>query len=880
MPNPRSLPVLAALLAASLAWPAAAQQASSPPAAPAAAIAAQPGRLPVTARPQAYQVHLIPDLARNVFRGSEAITLQVDRPTNVFVLHALELTATNVRLDGSMRPTSVTPDAQAQTLTLRFAQTVLPGTHRLELDFAGKINTLPRGLYAMPYKDQGQAKVMMATELEPSDARRIFPLWDEPGYRASFTLSVDVPKGQTAVSNMPQRAAAAAAGGRTRVTFAPSPKMPSYLLVLAMGELETIGRKIAGVDVRVVATRGKAKNGRYALDVVSRVLPYYNEYFGTPYPLPKLDLIARPGGFGGAMENWGGITFIEHRLLYDPATSSQAEKEDLFAIIAHELAHQWFGNLVTMKWWDDLWLNEGFATWMEVKAAEKMHPEWHTWLAGRGAKDRTMGEDARLTTHPIQQPIVNSSDAESAFDNITYGKGMEFVRMLEGYLGPDAFRAGIRLYMKRHAYGNTATTDLWSALEAASKQPVRRIASAWVTRPGFPLVGVGLSCDDQDKRIIFSQRRFMADGSDAPAEPWPVPVVYAVGDQTRTHLLDAPRAELAVPRCDVPVVANQGDAGFYRVQYAPELFARLRANLATLPDADRLGLLADTWALAQAKRVDAEAYLSLADALAPDADPMAWQQVLAALDKGLAYQRGEAGRKGFEAAVRRRLSPVYDRLGWAPKRNEPTAVTNLRPDLLAMLARARDPRVMAEARTRWNAFRRKPASLSADLRPVVLGTVGRYGGTADVDALIALGKAAEGVEDRMDFFFAAAETEDPALARRVLALTLGQDLDPTLRISLVRRVGYEHPQLAREFLQRNATVLLEGRPPQDRAEAITGAYRGFYDAAAAAELEAYGKEAVPEEAWDEIRKEATRIRLDAATKAHLLPALDAWARNP
>jgi len=341
----------------------------------------------------------------------------------------------------------------------------------LRIGFTAQINKFGRGLFFVDYPTDKGMKRMISSHLEPADARRIFPCWDEPAFKATFALTVTVPRAFLAVSNMPVASEEPVTPALKQVAFAPTPKMSSYLFVLATGELERLTAQADGVAVSVVTTAGKREQGRFALDSAVNLLRYFNDYFGVKYPLPKLDLIAVPGGFGGAMENWGGITFFESRLLFDPLSNAASARRGIFSILAHEMAHQWFGDLVTMGWWDNIWLNEGFASWMQVKAAEHFYPQWQTWLNSNGQKQFAMTLDARRTSHPIQQPVANETEAMAAFDGITYSKGQALIRMLESYLGEQAFRDGIRKYMAAHAYGNTTTADLWQALEAANDFP-------------------------------------------------------------------------------------------------------------------------------------------------------------------------------------------------------------------------------------------------------------------------------------------------------------------------------------------------------------------------------------------------------------------------
>src|SRR6266436_4809420 len=402
---------------------------------------ATPGKLPKSVVPIHYALDLTPDLDKLTFAGSESIDIDVTAPTERLVLNAVDMTIETAVVDGEAAP-QITSDPAAQTVTFAFPHPIAAGRHQLRISFAGRINRFGRGLFMVDYPTAEGRKRMISSHLEPADARRIFPSWDEPAFKASIALTATVPQAFLAVSNMPVAQEEPTGDGNKRVAFQPTPRMSSYLFVLAAGDLE----RTTAVDL----------------------LRYFNDYFGIAYPLPKLDLIAVPGGFGGAMENWGGITFFESRLLFDPATNSDTARRGIFTLLAHEMAHQWFGDLVTMGWWDNLWLNEGFASWMQVKAAEHFYPQWQTWLNSNGQKQFAMTLDARRTSHPIQQPVADDSEAMAAFDGITYNKGQALIRMLETYLGDEVFRDGIRKYIAAHAYGSTTTADLWQALESAA----------------------------------------------------------------------------------------------------------------------------------------------------------------------------------------------------------------------------------------------------------------------------------------------------------------------------------------------------------------------------------------------------------------------------
>ncbi|HRD28496.1 MAG TPA: M1 family metallopeptidase, partial [Caulobacter sp.] len=466
--------------------------------------------LPTDVTPVHYDITVRPDATALTFTGSVGADVQVARATDTVTLNAADLTFGKVRLDGAEASPRVAYDADAQTATLTFAQPLSAGPHRLAIDYAGKINRQAFGLFSVDYDTAQGPRRLLATQFESPDARRFAPMWDEPSLKATFRLTVEAPAADMVVSNMPVQAAAPIEGGLTRTTFAVSPKMSSYLLFLAVGDFERVSRKVGDVDVGVVVKRGSTGEAGFALDAAEKLLPFYDDYFGTPYPLPKLDLVAVPGGAAAfsAMENWGAILYFEKAVLVDARVSSEADRQNAFTTIAHEMAHQWFGDLVTMSWWDDIWLNEGFASWMETKATAAFHPEWSVWLQDMAARDGAMNLDARSATHPVVQDVADARD--TAFDTISYQKGQAVIRMVEAWVGEDHFREALRAYMKKHAYGNTVSDDLWSAVEAASGQPIRRIAADFTGQPGVPLIRV----TSLGSAWRLAQRRF---GVDAPS---------------------------------------------------------------------------------------------------------------------------------------------------------------------------------------------------------------------------------------------------------------------------------------------------------------------------------------------------------------------------
>ncbi len=835
-----------------------------------------PGKLPKTVVPLHYEIELAPDLDKLAFKGREKVHIEVLEPTDRLVLNALELTIETASLD-EIASAEIAFDADAQTVTLTFPRPLAVGHHLLALAFTGRINRFGRGLFVVDYPVGDGRKRMMSSHLEPTDARRVFPSWDEPAFKASFALTATVPEHFLAVSNMPVVEQEAAGDGLKRIAFAATPRMSSYLFVLTIGELERITAEVDDVTIGVVTTRGKTAQGRFALDSAVDLLRYYNDYFGIAYPLPKLDLIAVPGGFGGAMENWGGITFFEGRLLFDPSRNTPDARRGFFAVLAHEMAHQWFGNLVTMAWWNDIWLNEGFASWMQAKAGEHLHPDWQTWLNGNVGKQRAMAEDAQRTAHPIQHPVANESEAMAVFDSITYVKGQALIRMLESYLGEETFAAGIRTYMRRHALGNTTTADLWRALEMASGRPVAELAAAFTEQPGVPLVQVRATCEADRQRIALVQSRFTIHDPEAKELRWKVPVVFGSpgGTPPATVVLDG-NTVLDGGRCGTPVKFNLGDVGYYRVLYDDASFAALTTVLDHMGTADRLNLLVDNWALVEAGNAAPETYFGLATRLVSLDSRAIDEQVLRVFARIDQLERDRSERVAFAAYARGVLRPAFDQLGWDPKPDENPNHALLRPRLIGALGDFNDEAIIAEAQRRFADFLADPTTLPTNLRAPVTHIVGRAADRATYDTLLARARKATNADERNRYYSAAAAALDPDLATATLALTLTDELPTNMVGSLISEVAAEHRELAWRFVREHFEALSARLGPSFRERFVAHLLANFSDTAHAVELDEFA----PAHATSGSRVVAARARERITTAADFiaqqLPAVEAW----
>jgi aminopeptidase N len=861
------------------------------------AFASTPGQLPKDVIPQDYTITLTPNLKTNTFQGFEKVRIAVKRASRTIVLNSLDVDITQAKLTKSTIAkevpagrtlsdgprATVQPNEAKQTTTLTFPNVLKPGVYDLELTFRGKISPRPEGLYYDKYPTAKGEKVMLATQMEPTDARRMFPSWDEPVYRATFQLTVVVPDKFMAVSNTPIIQEKPLGQGLKQVTFGRTPKMSSYLMVLVAGELEAVSGEAEGVKLRIITTEGKKEKGRYALEAAKKLLKYYNNYFGIQYPLSKLDMIAIPGGFEGAMENWGGITYNEAILLFDPKSSSQRTQEAIFGVIAHEMAHQWFGNLVTMAWWDNLWLNEGFASWMGSKATDYFNPQWNVWLRANQEKEVAMDSDARRTTHAIQQPVVNESQAADAFDEITYLKGQSFVRMLETYLGSDTFQTGIRNYMKTYQYSNTTTKDLWSALEHSSGKPVQAIAAGWTEQLGFPVVKVKSACQGGRRTLTLAQERFTINDPNPTPLLWQIPVaITSVGAKARPlyTLIAGKSATVAAGSCKDIVKVNAGNVGYYRVQYDPALFKELQAVLAQLPAPDRVNLLSDTWALVEAGQSRSSTYLDLVEAVRSDTNLVVWEQVLDTLETIYELQQGQPGKAAFEAYARSLLRPVLARIGWEAKPSEFPTVALLRSRAIAALGKYGDEATIAESRRRFQGFLKNSNTLDLDLRDPVLQIVGRYSDKATYDQLHDLGRKAEATEEKLRYYEAMQAALDPKLAAQTLQIALTDELSPSVAAGLVSGVAFsgEQPQLAWTFAQQHMKELLAKLAFFNRNSYVPNLMEAFSEAARADELESYAQTNLPKDAQAEVVKGAELIRFKASLKARELPKIDQWVK--
>lgn len=758
-----------------------------------------PSVLDKAVRPLHYRLVLELDPARDDFRGEVTLTLQLRQALPSIELHAHELTALAVQLHGprgALREMAVQPDAERQTWRLvpRDGRPVPAGRQRLTLRYTGTVHAQGHGLFHAPLPGTDPPQRVLATQLQAVHARTLFPGFDEPLFRAAFELSVRTPAGLEVLSNMPRRRTVAEAHGRLRHDFAPTPPMPSYLVAVAVGRFDVLEGRAAGVPLRILTAPGKRELARYAMQVTEQVLPDYSRYFGQPYALPRLDQLAVPGTRRGAMEDWGLISYAENLLLFDPARSSPNTQRWVYNIVAHEVSHQWFGNLVTAASWSEIWLNEAFATWMAAKVTDRHNPAWQVRLNDRLEIEQAMATDATTATRAIRSGPVVEQRVWDVFDDITYTKGGAVLSMLEQWLGEDRFQRGLAAYMRERRLSNATAGDLWFHIGRSAGQDVASVARSWTDQGGFPLVGVEAACVNGRTEVTLTQQRFLRDG--AAAEPgaaaprWQIPLRLARGQEVHRHLLRGAQERLTLPGCrSEPLLANAGGVGYYRVAYDPGQRRELLRRLPGLPSSDRLVLLTDTAALALAGRVPMAELVEALGSVPRAAEPgraALWRLTadqFSQLDHTLA---GSPAQAALRAAAGRLIGAQLQRLGWAPRSGEDAETEALRGDLLRTLAQLGDAATIQQARGLRTRSESGGEPLPASLRDAVIRAAAAQATPAELEAQRRQLQQASGEEERWTLVGALTTGRSAAEAAALLDWVLQAGLPTNVQAAFPR----------------------------------------------------------------------------------------------
>jgi puromycin-sensitive aminopeptidase len=829
------------------------------------AIPLNPYRLSRAVVPSAYRIHLAPDLAESTFSGQVEIDVEVAEATSSITLNATHLTLSpaSMLVDGrTLVSAAPTLDPVLQCATFDFADPLPLGPATLRIDFAGVLNDRLVGFYRSTYVDEvGETQTIATTQFEHSYAREAFPCWDEPAFKATFQVTLTVPGHLAAYSNSPEISSHELDDGRRTVVFAPTMKMSTYLVAFVVGPFEeTPARDVRGTPLRVIYPRGRGRLTQLALESGEFALTFFSDYFDIPYPGNKLDMVAIPDFGFGAMENLGLVTYRESALLVDPERSAFGEKRRVAEIVAHEIAHMWFGDLVTMEWWEGIWLNEAFATFMQILCTDAFHPEWHQWTTFGIDRDMALRVDGLHSTRPIEYEVVSPEDTRGMFDLLTYEKGGSVLRMLEQYLGDTVFRDGIRHYLRSHAYANTKTTDLWDALEEVSGHPVRQMMDTWIYQGGHPLVTL--------EGGKLSQRPFAygpARGESAIGETWLVPVLTRSldGGPWARHLLGVVPEAVEIPG---PVVVNAGGSGVFRSRYGADELAALTPRLGELEELERATLVADSYAALLAGMVTWADFLAIARGLGDLDEPTPWTIVATAVDH-VSRVLGH-GDPRLAAQVRDLFGPQLARLGWDAAKDEGALAAPLRALVISTLGvHGRDEAVRREAVSRFEAD-----AMSGDIARAVLRVVADQDRPGDYETFLERHHRARDPQEELRYLMALAWFNDPAttldVAERCFSEFRTQD-GPYLIGSLVAN-PFNGPAAWR-YLTGRWDEALERFPTSTHAALMSGVATFVTDPALGDEVEAF-HHAHPIEGEQRIVEQTLeRMRVGQASAAVLRP---------
>ena len=839
-------------------------------------------RLPSNISPLSYNLSLSPCLDSFTFKGNVSIHLKVLEKTQSVVINSslLQITSSVIKLgDGSsISPIETLINETEETVSFIFAEALPEGNALLSIHFSGILNDQLKGFYRCEYLDEnGETRHLATTQFEPTSARMAFPCWDEPSSKATFHVTLTIPSNLTAISNTNVEKEVPLQGGLKSVRFAKTPVMSTYLLAFVVGDLSSIEDKAYdGTTIRVWATRGKETQGSFALKTATKLLEFFNNYFGIPYPLDKLDHIAIPDFAAGAMENWGAITYRETALLFDPNNSSKNTQQRIAEIIAHEMAHMWFGDLVTMDWWDSLWLNESFASWMGNKAVDFLYPEWDMWTQFV-AQDNAAGLslDGLKNSHPVEMQVENPAEIEELFDAISYSKGASVLRMLEDYLGEKPFQKGIYTYLQKHAYGNACTNDLWEGLETATGKPVTAIMESWIKQPGYPLIEVTFDRDKKETLAHFSQSRFLYENILSPTANddalWQVPISIKLSDSDNKVALLLKNSRLSyslnLPKLDGWAKVNSGHTGFYRVNYSPVDWEYLKNAVISkeLSANDRLGLQNDAYALMKAGHVSPSLFLSLIQAYSNEADSSVWAALLGNLRGFESLIISQPYFPQFLTFAKTLLSPIAAHLSWNPTTGEGHLPSLLRPSILRQIGSYGDVNTLDTANKMFEEYILSPSSINPDLRSAVFELVAQSGSFNSYKTLHNLAIQSQGQEEKLRLLFSLASFNDQSLLTKTLNIAMGPEVRSQDTVSLISAVAGNRigRKLAWDFIKNNWIELNRRYGAGGFLIMRLASITGFFNSTdLATDVEVFFKENPAPSANRTIQQSLERIRLN------------------
>jgi len=737
-------------------------------------------RLPTGVTPSHYDLAFVVDLGHERFDGTETIRVQVAEPTSRVVLNAVEIQFREVTIGtgAAAQTATVALDEAAQTATLTVPKPLAKGATEIHVKFSGVLNTQLRGFYISKTKLRKYA----VTQFESTDARRAFPCFDEPAFKATFGVTLTIDRGDTAISNgrvlsdVPGPAAT-----QHTMKFSATAKMSSYLVAMTVGDFKCLDGAADNIPIRICATPDKRDLTRIALESAQQVLQFYDSYYAIKYPFGKLDVVAVPDFAAGAMENTGAIFYRETDLLAESKSASVDTRKKIASILAHEMAHQWFGDLVTMQWWDDIWLNEGFATWMANKPLAAAHADWNVDVDEAQENQTALALDSLRSTRPIHSDVTTPAQIDEAFDGIAYQKGAAVLRMLESYVGAETFKRGINAYLQAHAYGNATSEDFSKSIAAASGKPVERILPTFVNQPGVPLLDVSIACANNQTAVTLKQQRFVIDAARPDNGRWQIPICLKVPGRATTTcevMTEESRTLTLAGACAPWVFANAGAHGYYRTAYPSELLKVMAPRVETdLTAPERLSLLDDQWALTRAGRHSVGDYLTLAAGHGREHNSGVLEEVGRRLGFVHDYLTTAATRPGLEAFARSLLRPLFDEVGFAPGTSDTDDRRSLRATVIGTLGIVgRDPDVTAKSRAALERALAGGAALDPTQAGAIVTTAAIQGDAALFDALLGAAEKAAEPEEHYRYLYALGDFRQPALVDRGLRLALTPQL--------------------------------------------------------------------------------------------------------
>ena len=793
-------------------------------------------RLPNTIIPKKYSINLTPDFKKFSFTGEEFIDLNILKETNVICLNSVDLKIDECHIilnnNYKLTPTNIDYDSNSEVLYLKFDIKIKPGEIVLFVKFSGKISDKLRGIYKSEYtNNSGELQYLVTTQFEPTDARRAFPCWDEPIFKAKFKIKLIIPGQLEAISNMPIENINHINTNIKSVSFTETPIMSTYLLAFIIGDLVSIQKKSPhGTMIRIWTTPDKKDQCEFALDTSLKLLDFFNEYFAIPFPLPKLDHIAIPDFAAGAMENWGAITYREVALLIDPDDSSIMAKQRVASIISHEMAHMWFGDLVTMKWWNDLWLNESFASWMGDKAVNELFPEWEIWTEFVSSDtNRGLSLDGLANSHPIEQKVNNPSEIEELFDAISYSKGASIIRMLENYLGEDSFREGLREYLTSHSYSNAQTDDLWESLSLASKKNVKSMMDSWIKQTGYPIIHSDFHRTNNSVEISFKQEKFKyeniinIDPNDKTT--WQIPIqIQTIENKLNIGAYDKNWEPIIleenskIQSVNIPIESkeewlkiNPGQTGFYRVKYPVSEMPKLISGILSMqiPSIDRLGIQNDSFAFSKAGYSYVSEFLSLAENYKHEINPIVCKDLADNLANIDILLWDESYYTKYQSFVKTIFNSTFNKIGWDTNSLESDHQKLLRSTILTQMGKYEDKKVLDEATSRFENYFNKSGNIQSDIKGLVFNLSALNGNDTTYEKIWELHKISKTSEEQLRLLISLGKFKQKALLTKTLEKSISKDIRTQDAITIIASVAMNRygRDLSWSFIKDNWNTL-------------------------------------------------------------------------